>query len=207
VKTTVYVDAFNLYFGAVRGTPFRWLDLAKLCTILLPKHQVQCIKYFTARLRARPSDLDQPRRQEQYLRALRTIPGLEIHFGHFLSHVVRMPLANPPPGQPRYADVVKTKEKGSDVNLATHLVLDAHRDAFECAVVLSGDSDLLLPVVSVIGEFGKPVGVINPQRHPCRVLQKHATFYKHIRKSALRRSQFPKTMTDARGSFTKPASW
>ena len=207
MKTYVYVDAFNLYFGAVRGTPYKWVDLAQLCSVLLPRHRIECIKYFTARVRARPSDPDQPRRQEQYLRALRTIPGLEMHFGHFLSHVVRMPLANPLPGQSCHVNVIKTEEKGSDVNLATHLLLDAHHQAFECAVVISGDSDLLLPVQSVIQEFDKPVGVVNPQRNPCRVLQKHATFYKHIRASALARSQFAHSLADAKGTFGKPPGW
>lgn len=207
MKTYVYVDAFNLYFGAVRGTPFKWLDLGKLCAILLPRHDVRCIKYFTARLTPRPHDPDQPRRQETYLRALRTIPKLEMYYGHFLTHTIRMPVATPSPGQPAFVEVIKTEEKGSDVNLATHLLMDAHRGLFECAVVLSGDSDLLLPVTEVKSEFGKPVGVINPQRHPGRVLQKNATFYKHIRKSALRKSQFPPTLRDCRGMFHKPPTW
>jgi hypothetical protein len=65
MKTFVYVDAFNLYFGAVRGTPYKWLDLNQLCRILLPSHEIVQIKYFTARVNARPSDPDQPTRQRK----------------------------------------------------------------------------------------------------------------------------------------------
>jgi hypothetical protein len=49
---------------------------------------------------------------------------MEIILGHFLTHVVRMPLAYSPPGKQQYPHVIKTKEKGSDVNLATHLLHD-----------------------------------------------------------------------------------
>jgi hypothetical protein len=207
MNTFVYIDAFNLYFGAVRGTPYKWLDLKQLCHILLPRHEITQIKYFTARVNARPSDPDQPTRQATYFRALSTIPNLSIYFGHFLTHIVKMPLAYPVPGQNSYAEVFKTEEKGSDVNLATHLLHDAHCDLFECAVIISGDSDLLMPLRIVKEDLQKPAGVINPQRHPCRVLQNQATFYKHIRTSALKQSQFPSPMKDVKGTFLKPTGW
>ncbi len=156
--TIVYIDAFNLYYGAVKGTPYKWLDLNRLCALLLPAHRIDRIKYFTALVNARPGDPDQPQRQKTYLRALETLPNLEIHYGHFLTHIVKMPLARPVLGLPEYVEVVKAEEKGSDVNLATHLLHDAHRHRFEAAVVISGDSDLLEPVRIVIQELGKPVG-------------------------------------------------
>ena len=207
VKTFIYIDAFNLYFGAVRNTPFKWLNIDQLCRIVLPRHEITQIKYFTARVNARPSDPDQPTRQATYLRALATIPHLNIYCGHFLTHTVTMPLANPAPGQNGYVEVFKTEEKGSDVNLATQLVHDAHCNCFECAVIVSGDSDLLMPLRIVKEELHKPVGVVNPQHIPCKVLQNSATFYKHIRTSALRQSQFPVTMQDAKGRFFKPKEW
>ena len=117
MKTIVYVDGFNLYYGALRGTPYKWLDLAMLCRRLLPHNQVQRIKYFTARIQARAGDPDGPSRQDVYLRALRTVPNLEIIYGHFLSNKVRLPLAD----GSGFAEVVKTEEKGSDVNIAAHL--------------------------------------------------------------------------------------
>jgi hypothetical protein len=73
-KTYVYVDGFNLFYGALRRTPYRWLDLAKLCRLYFPSDDVRRIKYFTAIVSARPSDPDQPLRQQLYLRALQTLP-------------------------------------------------------------------------------------------------------------------------------------
>lgn len=76
-KTYVYVDGFNLFYEALRRMPYRWLDLAKLCHLYLPNDDVRRIKYFTAIISARPSDPDQPLRQQLYLRALQTIPEME----------------------------------------------------------------------------------------------------------------------------------
>lgn len=207
MKTHVYVDGFNLYFGCVKRSPNKWLNIRKLCETLLPRNKIECIKYFTAKVGARPLSPNAPVNQETYLRALRTLPNFEIHFGHFLTHNVRMPLAHPVAGLPQYVEVVKTEEKGSDVNLATHLLNDAHRGRFEVAVVVSGDSDLLGPVKIVMDELKKPVGVLNPQQRTCRVLAKQATFYRHIRQGVLATCLFPDTMTDAGGTFTKPPTW
>ena len=208
MRTSIYIDGFNLYFGALKRTPHKWLDVAALSRLhLAPHHQITAIKYFTAKINSRPGDPDQPVRQETYLRALRTLPHTEVIFGHYLTKIVRMPLAHPAPGQSAIVEVSKTEEKGSDVNLATHLLHDAHLGRFDCAVVISGDSDLLAPVRLVIEELHKPVGVLNPQRHPCVVLKRHATFYKHLRPNLVAASQFPITLTDSRGTFSKPAAW
>ena len=116
MKTYVYVDAFNLYFGSLRGTPHKWLDIKALCSKLLrPDNDVTHIKYFTARVNPRVDDPDQPMRQLTYLRALQTIPRLEIFYGHFLTHTRWMPLVNPQPGMPTHVKVISTSEKGSAI--------------------------------------------------------------------------------------------
>jgi uncharacterized LabA/DUF88 family protein len=202
MKANVYVDGFNLYYGAVKNTPYRWLDISAMCRLLLPKDDLHRIKYFTALVDPRPSDPDQRVRQETFLRALATIPNLSIFYGFFLTHEVTMPRVGG-----GYAQVIKTEEKGSDVNLATQLLVDAYHDDYEIAVIVSNDSDLLMPVQVVTREFKKPVGLLNPQKNPSRALLPHVAFIKQIRPGVLAKSQFPKTLTDSRGSFSKPASW
>ncbi len=207
LRTIVYVDGFNLYYGALRRTPWKWLDLLALSRHMLDSgHAIAGIKYFTAPLKPRPDDPDKPTRQSVYLRALATIHA-DVVCGQYLTHVVQMRLASPPPGTNPFVAVIKTEEKGSDVNLASHLLLDAVRNRFDCGVLVTGDSDLTTPVRMVIGEFGKTVGVLNPQKHFCQTLRAAATFYKHIRPSALAASHFPDRLTDAKGSFSKPAVW
>jgi len=204
MKANVYVDGFNLYYGAVKSTPYRWLNVAAMCRLLLPRDQINQIKYFTALVSPRPHDSGQPTRQRTYLRALRTIPNLTIILGSFLTHDVMMPLATPSSG---YVKVIKTEEKGSDVNLATHLLVDGYNDDYEIAVIVSNDSDLLAPIQVVTGQLKKPVGMLNPQKHPSRALLSHVKFVKQIRSGVLAKSQFQVTLTDARGRFSKPASW
>ena len=133
MKANVYVDGFNLYYGAVKNTPYRWLNIAAMCQLLLPRDQINQIKYFTALVSPRPHDPGQPTRQRTYLRVLRTIPDLTIILGRFLTHDVTMPLAPPASG--------------------------------------------------------------------------YVKFIKQIRSGVLARSQFPVSLTDARGRFSKPASW
>ena len=207
MTTNVYIDGFNLYYGALRKTPYRWLDLEALCQLLLPKNTILQIKYFTALVSARPSDPAQPVRQQLYLRALGTLPKVSVHFGHFLTHEVTMALVMPP-GQPqKYAKVIKTEEKGSDVNLATHLLHDAHMGRFDVAVVISNDSDLLEPIKIVRHQLKKQVGILNPHPKASRALLPHIDFIKQIRAGVLKTAQLPVTLTDAHGMFTKPAAW
>ena len=97
-RAYVYIDGFNLYYGALKRTPFKWLDLGKLCQALLPNDAIESIQYFTARVSARPYNQSAPLDQQVYLRALRTIPNFSITFGHFQTHSVRMMFSgsNPP---------------------------------------------------------------------------------------------------------------
>jgi uncharacterized LabA/DUF88 family protein len=118
-----------------------------------------------------------------------------------------MPLANPSPGGPQTVEVIKTEEKGSDVNLATHLLRDGFRGDYDVAVVVSNDSDLLEPIKIVRRELGFRVGLLNPQKKPSRVLQQEVDFLRQIRKGALQRSQLPPTLKDSQGTITKPSSW
>ena len=204
MKANIYVDGFNLYYGAVKGTPYRWLNIAAMCQLLLPNDQIDQIKYFTALVKPRPNDLDQLLRQRIYLRALLTIPNLTIILGSFLEHEVMMPHAPPLSG---YVKVIKTEEKGSDVNIATHLIVDAYNDDYEIAIIISNYSDLLAPIQFVTKQMGKPVGLLNPQRNPSVALLPHVKFIKQIRAGVLAKSQFPATLSDSHGSFSKPASW
>jgi uncharacterized LabA/DUF88 family protein len=204
-RVNVYIDGFNLYYGALKQTPYKWLDVSRLCQTLLPSDTLQQIKYFSARVSARPTKLTSAHDQGLYIRALKTIPNLTIQYGHFLTHTVPMYLAAVTP--PKRVWVEKTEEKGSDVNLASHLVRDAFRKEFEVAVLITNDSDLAEPVRIVAEELKIPVGILNPHQHHSKELQRYATFVKRIRQGHLVASQFPATLRDAKGEFSKPEGW
>ncbi len=207
MDTIVYIDGFNLYYGALKNTPYKWLNVQALCQMLLPNHTLVKIKYYTAKVSARRNDPGQPVRQQTYLRALQTIPNLEIAYGQFLQSKISMPLANPQLNGPRFATVIKTEEKGSDVNIAAHMVHDAHLGLYDTAVIISNDSDLVEPVKIVRYELNKSVGMLNPHKRPSYSLKQHVTFMKKIREGVLRQSQFPTRITDIKGTFHKPYNW
>lgn len=208
MRLAAYIDGFNLYYGAVKGTPYKWLDLNALVQLLFPAEQIVALKYFTALVKPRPGDPHNINRQLTYLRALKTRPAVEIIYGTFLAHEVSMVLGSSPPGSPQFVKVVKTEEKGSDVNLATHMIHDGHRGRYDLAVLVTNDSDLTEPVRIVTQEVGLRVAVVNPHpRQASRSLIKYATAVRQIRPGLLAASQLPAILTDANGTIHKPPAW
>jgi NYN domain len=218
MKLNVYIDALNLYYGCLLGTPYKWLDVNDLVKAYFPADQINRIRYFTARVPANPHDPDKPVRQDTYFRALRTIPFLSIHEGHYIEKPVFMPLhpMPPPPTPPTMVKVVKSEEKGSDVNLATYLLIDAFDNDFQCAVVVSNDSDLAEPIRQVRTRFHYRISVLYPCARPGRgpsIELRRATGLRAgnppliIQNPMLATSQFPSALTDATGTFHKPATW
>ncbi len=207
MRTFVYVDGFNLYYGALKGTPWRWLDpVALLKKVLQPQHEIAALKHFTARVSGTPGDPSKPQRQDVYLRAVQRFrPEVEVYFGHYLSHAVRMPLTRPA-GNRRTIEVVRTEEKGSDVNLAVHLLNDGWLDLYDCAVVVSNDSDIAEAMRLARQHHGKRIGLVTPgTRAPSRQLLVHADFARRIRANAPGHSQLPAPIPGTKNH--KPGNW
>lgn len=209
MRTRVYVDGYNLYYACLKGTAHKWLNIYDLVVKQLPKNDINKVRYFTARVSARPHDPTQPQRQETYLRALATVPKVDLHFGHFLTHEVRMPDASAwQAGQYKPVRVIKTEEKGSDVNLATHLLMDAFDDLYDIAVIVSNDSDLAEPMRLVRRRFGKAIGILGHRStRVSGTLRPLANFIRTFHSGALAASQFPQRLNDANGIFQKPSQW
>ena len=103
------------------------------------------------------------------------------------------------------ARVLDTKEKGTDVNLAVHMLNDAWLDRYDCAVLVSNDSDLA-ESVRLVRERGKLVGwFMTDTQKPSKELDKVVTFKKSIRKSILSKSQLPNVIPGT--SIHKPSVW
>lgn len=207
MKARIYVDGFNLYYRALKGTQFKWLDLQKLALeILNPDDTIEAIRYFSADISPKSGNLGAPTRQQAYYRALRTLPNLTIHKGRFLSKTKTRPLVADPK---EFVKVHDTEEKGSDVNLASFLLNDAFRDRFDVALVVSQDTDLCEPLRMVTHDLKKTVGVVwledtSPGKRHKRV----TSFIRHANKSILRRSQFDDPVIGKGGiKIIKPAEW
>ncbi|WP_152360402.1 NYN domain-containing protein [Microlunatus speluncae] len=197
MRVGVYIDGYNLYYGARgicgRSTPgWRWLDLRALSEALIRSRSrwadftIENISYCTARISG-ASNPEGHREQDVYLRALVHAGSVtRISYGTYVSRVATAPLAiRGPNGKPVLvppawpimvqdvsggsvpdatfmASVAKREEKGSDVNVASHLLIDVLSGTVDAAVVISNDSDLAYPVEVVRGLV--PVGLINPTK-------------------------------------------
>jgi uncharacterized LabA/DUF88 family protein len=224
VTANIYIDGFNLYYCAVRGTSFKWLDINKLVSNLFPEKSINRIYYYTAKVKASRHDPGAPTRQEIYWRALKTLPNVEIIEGSFVRWprpMPQFPLAyinynyDKPPNR---VQVERTEEKGSDVNLAAMLVYHSCMNYADEAIVVSNDSDLALAIHIVTSELQKPVIVVNPNRtsrarkyNGCKIsidLKKVATSYlPSINDKLLANSLFPSTFSDTIGTISKPQAW
>jgi len=210
----VYIDGFNFYHrlfknrGRHHPIPprFKWLDLLKLSQELMPGETIDWIGYFTAYVRPRPSDPDQPKRQRAYLEALKTIPCLEIVPGQFLEVQKRgVPIAGPPNTVVTFRTF---EEKGSDVNLACRLVFDGARSRFSQALVFTYYGDLREPIRLVAQDLHLPVAVISPDLTVNGTLRKVATSAQPLDVTCLKRCLFPDNLANASGvPISKPSSW
>jgi uncharacterized LabA/DUF88 family protein len=108
---------------------------------------------------------------------------------------------------PDFALVMKTEEKGSDVNLGAHLVRDAFSGAFEHAAVITNDTDLEEPLRIVIQEAKLPVTLVSPVNNPAGSLRRVASNIRFL-SGYLSGSQFPDPVITSDGEqIRKPADW
>jgi uncharacterized LabA/DUF88 family protein len=107
------------------------------------------------------------------------LPQVSVHKGNFLISTKWAALASPMDGllHPCLITVcvLKTEEKGADVNLACHLIADGYKDAYDVAVVVSNDTDLVEPLRIVVQDLKKPVGLICPTDKAARSLKRRAS--------------------------------
>ena len=251
MRTTIYVDGFNLYH-AIKNTNYKWLNLVELAIqVLPPQCEVTKLRYFTAMVKG-TFDRNAPERQMVYIKALKTLPEVKVHYGRFSPDIKRGPLLNLPvadrqiaaaqppvelpegdhlvSGQQRrvlpvrkklkdqtrnrsgrrpsdavpnavFAEVQTMVEKGSDVNLAAHLLNDAWNGVFEVAAVISNDTDLVTPI-DMVKRQGKKIFVVCPPTHKVAPkLRNAASGVRYIREKHLCGAQFPEFLTD---TISKP---
>ncbi|MFC7624237.1 NYN domain-containing protein [Microlunatus sp. GCM10028923] len=185
-RTILYVDGFNLYYR-LRKTPYKWLDLGAVFCRLLHDHDIVGIRYCTARVKELPDNPGVSARQEAYLAALRSVPGLTIHYGKFRAD----------------------KKKGSDVNLATRMLVDAFDQACDVSVLVSNDSDLVLPFSLLGSRFGQTTGLVNPWDAPLNreLLTARPAIIRRLRDGLPAVSQFDSPLTVGNRTLHRPASW
>jgi hypothetical protein len=243
VKVGVYIDGFNLYYGA-RGicgrstVGWRWLDLRGLAAGWIRSHSGWAgvvetrVVYCTARISGAGNASGQ-QDQDVYLRTLRAAGSVdEIAFGNYVSRVSTAPLATadargrpvihhpswpvmvqdgagvPRPDARYMASIARREEKGSDVNVASHLLIDVLERRVDAVVVVSNDSDLEFPLREARRRV--PVGLVNPTKgfpagrlngNPAEGVGGH--WWHRLTREELFASQLPSRL----GKLSKPDGW
>lgn len=211
MRTYFYIDGFNFYYGCLKNSPYKWLDLQAFCqTLIDPTDAISKIRYFTAYVKPTPTDPEQNNRQKIYINALKThVPQtlLEFHYGHFSRNKKLAQLVRPTLWGRTTAQIYKTEEKGSDVNLATHLLNDAWLDAYDRAVIVSNDSDLEEAMKLVkLHHPAKHIWLVSPDKKTvANRLKKHANHVSSVRPNNLSRSQLPSPIPGSH--YFKPPNW
>lgn len=221
LRTIIYIDGFNFYYGCLKGTNYKWVNPLLLCQNMLnDTHDFIGLKYFSAKVSNTPDDLSKATRQQIYYRALNSLPSTQIILGHFSTHNTNMRLVKPieyevqhpfngrtVPVKKEVVEVIKYEEKGSDVNLASEMLIDGFNNSFEVAILISNDSDLEKPVKHLKSVLHKKVIVLNPHEIKSIQLAKWSTFSKNITQDHLKISLFTDELKDVKGLFRKPSGW
>jgi hypothetical protein len=157
-RTIIYVDGFNFYYGAVKGGPYKWLNLERFFTRLRPDDDICQIHYFTALINGPTLP-----NQQLYLRALATCPLVRTVLGNYKAKRVKCTV----PGCTYTGDrrMQTVEEKRTDVNIAVQTMEDAYERRCDRFILVSGDSDLV-PAVSRVVAMGRKVLVYIPARDP-----------------------------------------
>lgn len=225
MRTIVYIDGFNFYFGVLKNTAYKWLDIVGLvkhvCHIQNPTLDVVAVKFFTAPVITRVATQGEKALQSQqsYFKALlNTHPEtIEIINGYYILEKGSPPRYKQPIDKQDRVEVWRLEEKQTDVNIALQLYRDAALKHCEHAVLVSSDSDLEPALAFLRQDFPDyPIGLILPRREPNETKQRPpnsnlsglANWTRtYIRNDELEKFQLPDKVPTKKKPAIKPDYW
>ena len=204
-RTIFYIDGFNFYYGSVRQTPYKWLNLEELCLKLRPDDDLRSVKYFTSRVGGSAG-----KRQAAFLKALSTCRRVEIIYGQFKTK--KITCRHPSCTFNGSRVFSGTEEKRTDVNIAISMVDDAYRETCDHIVLVSGDSDLVPAIQLVLRRFPRlKVFVYVPGRRGvvrrADQLRQAAGNAVDVPANLVASCQFPDTILSGSTEIAKPDTW
>jgi len=234
LRTRVYVDGYNFYYGCLKGTRHKWLDLYKLFQEhVLPSALIErdgqpvrsellaeALQFFTATIiESAAKGSDSVSSQARYHTALRKLHNGRIRIveGYYSLTKARAPRIDPdhpnrPPNVCERVPIWRLEEKQTDVNLALHAYHDAMTGLVDHVVIASNDTDLV-PALRMIREHTPvTVGLVIPtrdsERRPNADLAKHAHWVRHhLTDAELAAAQLPRVVPGGKTPTVKPDSW
>lgn len=229
--TAVFIDGYNLYYGRLRGTSYKWLDVVSLFDQLLRDQdslsELISVSYFSAPALGRFATHGQASvlAQQDYVRALQ-----QLHPTRFSLVMGKHSYDRDGTSMPRFVEgepfdrtrrikVWKVEEKQTDVNLALSMYRAACSGRFKQLVVCSNDSDAAPALKALRADFTElAIGVITPRKPPCArgqshrwsstSLQQHSTWLRHhLLDAELEAAQLPDLVRTNKRPIRKPSHW
>jgi hypothetical protein len=206
VRTVVYVDALNFYYGSLKGSGWKWLNLQQVFERLLSHDHLVKVHYCTAMIQGPGWQ-----RQQAYLDAMhKACPKVQVTFGNMKKRqrVCGVRTCNKPG-----AKFWHPEEKRTDVNLAVHMVDDAYQGLCDRMVLVTGDTDLVPPIQLIRGRFPQlDLRVYVPAAHKLRKevheLAQHVHRLKMLPRPLLRQCLLPETVEHPDDRLIRePSEW
>ena len=230
LRTRIYVDGYNLYYGCLKRSPYKWLDLRQLFDLILPSVLYEnqgvpakfaleplAVKYFTAAiLKNFAKAEDSVASQNRYHDALRGHigDGIQIIEGYYDCKPARAHAYEK--GKPARGcavrEIWKLEEKQSDVALALHAYSDALRGDVDHVVLVTNDTDIVPALEMIRGHTQAIIGLVIPAKEGERTVNadldklSHWT-RSHILEPELAKAQMPTMVMHKSRPVQKPISW
>lgn len=229
MRTAFFVDGYNLFYGLLAGTPYKWLNLQTLLTHIAhienPQSSLASLDYFTSSVKPELATRGNISKEAQdaYVRALKAT-NVVVHYGRHTLEPARAPrLIDRKVRASRQdkVDIWKLEEKETDVHIAISMYRAACKQSglpthqqIEQLVLVSSDTDMTPALKAIREDFpSMTIGVILPHRAELNrpspgSLKAHSHWMRRVISSEeLRRHQFPHRVPTHKAPALKPDYW
>ncbi|WP_429513132.1 NYN domain-containing protein [Pseudomonas sp. BT76 TE3572] len=229
MRTAFFVDGYNVFYGLLADTPYKWLNLPQLLAYIAhienPQSSVASIDYFTSSVKPELATrgIASKEAQDTYVRALKA-QNVAIHYGRHQLEPARAPrFINKRIGASRQdtTPIWKLEEKETDVHIAISMYRTAARQAkvngaegIQQLVLVSGDTDMAPALRAIREDFPQmTVGVVLPyrtgfKRTPPGSLKELSHWMRRvISAEELQSHQFPDKVPTRKKPAIKPDYW
>ena len=229
MRTACFVDGYNLFYGLLAGTPYKWLDLPSLLAHIIrvedPANTLHSVSFFTSGVKPALATrgIASQHAQDTYIRALKT-KGVEVFLGLHQIESGKAPRfidKDTPPSRANQVEIWKLEEKQTDVCIAISMYRLAVRqmalpleERIEQIVLVSADTDMTPALRAIREDFPDlRLGVILPHREGVKrtipgSLKPYSHWMRHVVTDAeLAEHQFPPRIPTRKKPADKPDYW
>ncbi|WP_311970458.1 NYN domain-containing protein [Pseudomonas baltica] len=229
MRTACFVDGYNLFYGLLANSPYKWLNLPSLLAHILhvedPANTLHGISFFTSGVKPALATrgIASQHAQDTYIRALKA-KGVEVLMGLHQIESGKAPRfidKKTPPSRAEQVEIWKLEEKQTDVHIAISMYRLAVRQMtlpeekrIQQIVLVSADTDMTPALRALRDDFPElRLGVILPHREGVKrtvpgSLKQHAHWMRHvITNDELANHQFPERVPTLKKPAYKPDYW